>query len=144
MKLNVFQRKLQEIAERVRQGELEARREIAFEVAYRIISRTPVDSGQARANWNVGLQRNDASTNSEPDPSGQTAIARAEETLARMSSNDTRVYITNALPYINRLEHGWSDQAPNGMVQITLAEFPEFARRKLFARIGGKGGLINA
>lgn len=151
MRLNVFQRKLKETAERVKAGELEARKEIAEEVVYRIVSRTPVDKGGARANWNVGLERNDTTTNHAPDPSGQTAITRANETLSRVQSNNTRIFITNALPYINRLENGWSDQAPNGMVAVTLAEFPIFARQKLFARIraklfariGGKGGALN-
>lgn len=142
MKLNVFQRKLKETAERVKAGELEARKEIAFEVAYRIISRTPVDTGEARANWNLGLERNDTTTTHEPDSSGQSAISRAQEVLSRMQTNNTRIFITNALPYINRLENGWSDQAPNGMVQVTLAEFPDFARRKLFVRLGGKGGAL--
>ena len=29
------------------------------------------------------------------------------------------------------------------MVQVTLAEFPQLARQKLYARLGGKGGAIS-
>ena len=143
MNLTIFQKKMAEVNERVKAGELEARKEIGAEIAYRIISRTPVDTGAARANWNVGLQANDTDTSHEPDPTGQSAVTRAHEKLAVMTSNQTRIFITNALPYINRLEHGHSDQAPNGMVQVTLAEFPDFAKAKLFARLGGKGGALN-
>jgi hypothetical protein len=32
-------------------------------------------------------------------------------------------YIVNNLPYADRLENGWSKQAPSGMVGLTVAEF---------------------
>ena len=32
-------------------------------------------------------------------------------------------YMTNNLPYGERLEYGWSSKAPSGMVRITLAEY---------------------
>ena len=143
MNLTIFQKQMAEVNQRVKAGELEARKEIALEIASRIISRTPVDTGEARANWNIGLQANDTDTSHEPDPTGQSAVTRAHENLAVMTSNQTQIFITNALPYINRLEHGHSGQAPNGMVQVTLAEFPDFAKAKLLARLGGKGGALN-
>ena len=31
--------------------------------------------------------------------------------------------ITNPLPYIRRLEYGWSKQAPNGMARVVLRQF---------------------
>jgi hypothetical protein len=34
-------------------------------------------------------------------------------------------YIQNNLPYAERLENGWSKQAPHGMVKITLYELAE-------------------
>lgn len=33
------------------------------------------------------------------------------------------IFLTNNLPYIERLERGWSKQAPTGMVALTVAEF---------------------
>jgi hypothetical protein len=140
--LNVFQRSLEKQKQAFLAGELEARKELLFEVLYRIVIRSPVDSGKFRACWNVGLERNNTSTLAPPDPTGQSAITEALAVLSRMKSTNTRVFITNGLVYGNRLEHGWSDQAPAGMVGITLAEFPELARRA-YGRIGGKGGLKN-
>ena len=142
MKLNQFQRAIEQKKQAFMRGELEARKELLFECFYRIVLRSPVDTGKFRANWNVGLERNDTNTLAPPDPSGQSAITEALATLARITSNNTRVFFTNALPYANRLEHGWSQQAPAGMVGVTLAEFPELAR-KAYARLGGKGGALN-
>jgi len=35
--------------------------------------------------------------------------------------------ISSDIPYMNRLEHGWSQQAPSGMVRITLMELDDIA-----------------
>jgi hypothetical protein len=35
------------------------------------------------------------------------------------------IFLTNTLPYILRLEEGYSKQAPIGMVYTTLREFPQ-------------------
>jgi hypothetical protein len=37
-------------------------------------------------------------------------------------------YLTNNLPYGERLEYGYSKQAPSGMVRITLAEYEKILR----------------
>jgi len=47
-----------------------------------------------------------------------------------------QIFIVNGLPYINRLENGWSQQAPNGMVAITLAELPARAGDILKTQLG--------
>lgn len=53
------------------------------------------------------------------------------------------LYFTNALPYAQRLEHGWSRlQAPGGMVALTMAEFPMLVREAGQAMSAqGYGGL---
>ena len=38
-------------------------------------------------------------------------------------------YITNNLPYAERLEYGYSQQAPAGMVRVTAARFRELLAR---------------
>ncbi len=35
------------------------------------------------------------------------------------------VTITNAQPYAQRVENGWSTQAPYGMMRLGIADFPE-------------------
>lgn len=38
-------------------------------------------------------------------------------------------YIANPLPYARRVEYGWSTQAPQGMVRISVAEFQRIIRK---------------
>ena len=52
-------------------------------------------------------------------PVGETGEAQRGWELSQ-SGNET--IIKNDVPYIGILENGWSDQAPNGMVRITLEE----------------------
>jgi len=37
------------------------------------------------------------------------------------------VYLANNLPYAQRLEDGWSQQAPEGMVKLTVQRFQQIA-----------------
>lgn len=136
--LNVFQRELERKKQAFLAGELEARKELLSEVNYRLIERCPRDTGYTASQINVGLERNDTRTD---NPIGtQAAIQRNNATIERMTSLMTRVFFTLAVKWANRLEHGWSQQAPAGFFGLTLAEFPELARRA-YGRIGTKAGL---
>jgi hypothetical protein len=96
-----------------------------------LVQRTPVDTGRARANWILGVGNIDLTTSNRTDKGGGSTVSRV---AAEVASARSRVfYITNALPYIQRLEDGWSRQAPAGMVSVTLAALPaaieRYARR---------------
>ena len=67
------------------------------------------------------------------DGSGQVSINRIAAGVAGASG--AVHFITNSVPYIRRLEYdGWSGQAPEGMVRITIEEY-----RQIVA--GAVGGL---
>lgn len=53
-----------------------------------------------------------------------TGLARDSWVLSGSAPN---YLISNPQPYINKLEHGSSKQAPAGMVRITLAELENIA-----------------
>ena len=99
-------------------------RVIALEALKRIVSRTPVDSGRARMNWNVSIGGDSFEVTTAVDPSGSVAISRGSQVIATYEQQTGFPVITiyNNLPYIHRLETGYSDQAPQGMVAITAAE----------------------
>lgn len=44
------------------------------------------------------------------------------------------IVIKNDVPYIGILENGWSDQAPTGMVRITLEEVDDIIKAQLEER----------
>ena len=108
-------------------------RKVSLELLTKIIARTPVDTGRARANWQVSLNG---------PPSGQVdsifegagalpgnigAILIGHQ-LSQINGHTT-VYIANNVPYILRLEDGYSGQAPSGMVAVTVTEYPFIVRR---------------
>jgi hypothetical protein len=109
-------------------------RKTAFSVLTNVVLATPVGNptlwkqpesappgyvgGHARRNWQVGLR---APKNDElpgVDKSGTTAIAKGRGTIDAYRKG--KIYITNNVPYINRLNNGWSRQAPIGFVERSI------------------------
>jgi hypothetical protein len=69
--------------------------------------------GRARANWNIDINVVDMTvTESTADPDASKALG----VTAKYKLNDT-IYISNNLPYIDRLNDGWSSQAPTNFVE---------------------------
>lgn len=99
-------------------------RKIALEMFRRVILRTPVATGRARGNWPCTIGAPAIGELGTKDPSGRATIANATAVgLAWRARTGASILITNNLPYIERLEHGYSKQAPAGMVAVTVAEF---------------------
>lgn len=84
--------------------------------------------GQFRANWNYSIGSPDVSVTSNTDPQGGESMRKALTTNYTMGD---KIYISNSLPYAYRLEYeGWSrNQAPNGMVRVSVVEFRDFVRQ---------------
>ena len=89
-------------------------RKISLDAYTRVTKKTPVDTGRARANWNLSVGNIDDTTTQSVIP--QTPM------LPKNTGLTKAIYITNSLPYINALEHGHSKQAPRGMVGVTMNE----------------------
>jgi hypothetical protein len=90
---------------------------IALEALRRIVLKTPVDTGRARGNWQTTINRLPPSEPIEPvDP-----ITAGLPEISKLTDLGV-IFIANNLPYIERLESGYSKQAPNGMVALTLEE----------------------
>lgn len=119
--LDEFERALVRFTERELPAAVaEASRGLALAVLEGVVRRTPVDTGQARANWQVGLGRAPGGTLGATDPSGGTTIARGARLIARAQPFEA-IWIVNNLPYVVELEHGSSTQAPSGITAATLA-----------------------
>ncbi|CDH43848.1 hypothetical protein [Candidatus Contendibacter odensensis] len=99
-------------------------RQFCAEVSERVIERTPVDTGFARSQWQPGIN---GSSSASDDPFAAVHLAASQ-----MKSGDTFT-LMNHCKYIGRLEYGWSQQAPNGMVRVTLAEAPDIAQKLIAA-----------
>jgi hypothetical protein len=111
------------------QGDMdEAVRAVCIDLSTKVILRTPVDKGRARGNWIATIDAPATGTRSQNSPTGRGTITRASRTANRAPGKV--FYLTNNLPYINRLEYGYSGQAPQGMVRVTISEFNSIVRRR--------------
>ena len=91
-----------------------------------VIRDTPVDTGRARGNWQISSSGPAAGQKETNDPSGGITIGMV--TSFRLDKGRV-VYLTNNLPYINRLEYdAWSKQAPGGMVRRNVTRFDRLLR----------------
>lgn len=99
------------------------------EMAERVVMRTPVDTGMARAGWSAAIDGTGGSSGSL-DPSGGETVARVTLVAAQVRAGD-RFTMQNNVSYIRMLEYGWSQQSPNGMVGITVTEAPQIAQQVL-------------
>lgn len=109
-------------------------RGVALKVLRGVVLRTPVDTGFARNNWQVtiGSFGSDAPHPSVNNP--EATISREVGDISNYKRLGKIIYIWNAVPYIKYLEGGHSGKAPDGMVQVTLAEIAsEFSSKYDFA-----------
>ena len=117
-------------------------RKVVLDVGTRIVEKTPVGDpsrwsmpapagyvgGRARGAWQYAQGGPVAVEPGTIDGSGQASINRIAAGVAGASGADH--YITNSVPYIRRLEYdGWSGQAPEGMVRITIEEYQQIVAR---------------
>lgn len=100
--------------------------EVAKAVYDGIVARTPVRTGSARASWRASLNAPD--TSRVIHKSSESPLAPPTFPIREMPLYG-KVYISNSTPYITALEFGWSQQAPAGMVRVTLASLGVGLRR---------------
>lgn len=132
----------------------DVKRKFAFMLYSAIVKKTPVDTGRARANWNVSVGSPDLGVTDETDKNFKNPKSVPD------APGDTPIYIANNLPYIKTLEFGgypkdvkkgtrvkgkgkkkghyevrsaggFSKQAPKGMVGITVANAGRYLKRAL-------------
>jgi len=86
--------------------------------------------GHARKNWQVTLGASSSRELPGVDKAGSQAISSGLNVITGIKT-PTIAYIGNPLPYMERLENGWSKQAPRGMVaQAVAAISAKYARVK--------------
>jgi hypothetical protein len=116
------------------------KRHVALDLLTRVVEKTPVDTGRARANWQVSVSSPSAQEiqyrSTEPIAAQMNESSIAGATIEKGSKViDTveigeDIWLHNNLPYIEVLENGrvgnkGSEQAPNGMVALSVAEVEE-------------------
>lgn len=96
-------------------------RAIAMEGLNRLTTKTPVDTGRARGGWQVGIGNAPSEKSDRLDTTGSATISAGSDVISRVTT-PVRVVIANNVEYIEALEHGHSQQAPEGMLGVTVDE----------------------
>lgn len=125
MNLTQFANRMRQVGATVETNAHRAAKQVALAVDQTVVTATPVDTGRARANWQV-------QAGSAPEGvidayvAGEGGNTVAQNTQAALEQGKIaiqaaapgqEVHITNNLPYIGKLNDGHSAQAPAGFVE---------------------------
>lgn len=99
-------------------------RSVSLKLFSAIIKASPVDTGRFRGNWQTTGVTPATGLIAGVDPTGSKAVNSAATFITNAPGWDTFT-LTNNLPYAERLEYGWSKQAPVGMVRVNIARFQQ-------------------
>ena len=118
---------------KVEQLSLQGFRKVVLDLDTKVVERTPVDTGRARANWQANI-----------GPQPQSQGGDIATTVAALTLGDT-AWLANGLPYIRVLEYGefpnppkggtgktvggFSTQAPSGMIRLSALEFGDIVEQ---------------
>lgn len=126
MTLENFTRRIRIRADNVPRAVNRIVRQCALAVDQALVLGTPVDTGRARSNWIVSVGQ-PVLTDRPPYAPGsllglnETANARAAidhaKSVILQRQPEQTIYITNNVPYIEKLNRGYSAQAPAMFVE---------------------------
>lgn len=88
-----------------------------------VMLKSPVRDGYFKNNWFTEINGVSTKTINTADKSGTARMTEAESKAGRINIGDS-ISLANSSPYAIKLEYGHSAQAPNGMVRITAAQWP--------------------
>lgn len=133
--MGVFTLELERFAEKVQgKADLVVGRVVA-EIARRIDDRSPVGDasywkskppkgyagGRFRGNWQLGIGSIPGGETGRIDPSGAATLGAVYAEIPTQAAGLV-FYLSNNVPYAQRIEEGWSRQAPTGLVGLTMLE----------------------
>lgn len=99
-------------------------RSVSLKLFSAIIKASPVDTGRFRGNWQTTGVTPATGLIAGVDPTGNKAVNSAATFITNAPGWDTFT-LTNNLPYAERLEYGWSKQAPTGIVRVNVIRFQQ-------------------
>lgn len=131
-----FAKRMNKIAANIRANTDKGWKATALLITQTVISATPVDTGRARANWQVGDGKAPSGTRNAFSPgkggssAGANTSAAVQEARSRIeASKSSTLYVSNNLPYIVPLNEGHSAQAPAGFVETAVNAGIAYAKK---------------
>jgi hypothetical protein len=83
---------------------------------------TPVKTGYARACWIPSVGQSSGATGGSPNAVSQAPAQGGASEVRRFRMSDGQAFVTSACAYVQRLNDGWSAQAPSGFVDAAVAK----------------------
>ena len=128
--LSEFSRRITIRGRKVAEGADALTRKVALAADQAVVFGTPVDTGRARSNWiaAIGSAPSSVIDAYSPGEAGSTEAANTQaaidqaESVIRGYNYGEEIHITNNLPYIQRLNDGYSAQAPANFVEQAVLE----------------------
>lgn len=114
--------KPQAVRDRLAAGYRARRNFLVYQLFSYIVMGTPVLSGRARGGWQISVRSPSTSSPIRLDPDGTNTIG---EEIANLKGAGAflDIFIVNNIAYIDELERGTSQQAPDGMVKVAMSAF---------------------
>lgn len=85
--------------------------------------------GRLRGNWFATIGRASTETTDSTSRKGSAASSAALAVDRAPKGRDIQFWLTNNLPYAERVENGWSSQAPRGMVKKNVRRWTRIIKR---------------
>lgn len=117
-----FERSIENFIKKAKKNPELVVRQVTIKLYSQIIMASPVDTGRFRMNWQVSNKTPATGILIADDPSGRRATGRMTAYVTTSPEWEDFCF-TNNLPYADRLEFGYSQQAPQGMVRVTVTRF---------------------
>lgn len=99
-------------------------RAVSLKLFSAIIKGSPVDTGRFRMNWQTSGPVPASGLIAGEDATGNKAVNSATTFIGNTPAWQ-ELTLTNNLPYAQRLEYGWSKQAPSGVVRVNVIRFQQ-------------------
>lgn len=148
-----FSRNIRKHGSRIENNSIRLTKRVAKRTLRSLVEGTPVDKGVARSNWRVSLGNPTRSVIPAYAPGrhlgiGERTNARAALAEGFAKINQLRVgakrgtgqagtalFISNSIPYLDRLRNGYSQQQPDDWVQVAIQEAQaEISQARLLSR----------
>ncbi len=128
-----FSRSLMDLAHYAEKNIEQVIRKACIDLYRSIVEKTPVDTGRAKASWGISTTGAAAPQTNETGYSQSELVGIIDGYVSdfKLTVNDSTVTIVNNLEYMEYLEDGTSQQAPYGMVALSLAEFEAYFNHRL-------------
>jgi hypothetical protein len=116
---------VRQIIEALREVGEKVIKQITLDVTANLIETTPVDTGWARANWIPSIGPREGVAGTRENISGAEQEIGKAQVVTEYKIEMGEVHVSNAVPYVQSLNDGHSQQAPAGFVQAAIAKAVE-------------------